>query len=48
MTKAKLNGIDASICAFCGERFQDGITVWRLEEGWVHPGCARARGRSLK
>jgi hypothetical protein len=39
---------DCDHCAFCGEKFPDGITVWRLVEGWVHPECARKRGRSLK
>jgi hypothetical protein len=38
---------NANICAFCGEKFIMGITVWRMQEGWVHPKCAEERGRSL-
>jgi hypothetical protein len=39
---------NANICAYCGEKFIMGTTIWRMREGWVHPECARAKGRTLE
>ena len=27
-------------CKRCGEKFLDGITIWRVSDGWIHPECA--------
>jgi hypothetical protein len=32
-------------CALCGNKFDDGITVLKIKEGWVHPECAEEQGR---
>jgi hypothetical protein len=29
-----------NVCARCRKRFKEGITIWRVSDGWIHPECA--------
>jgi hypothetical protein len=38
---------DANHCARCKRQFEEGITVWRVPDGWIHPECASDMDRAF-